>query len=62
MIPLRQSVHCLDFDRSEVSPTQLTLKFLCLFRVCFKKILPTYNSSRLSSDMGHLIVAIDQHI
>lgn len=50
------------FYRSEVSPAQLTLKFLCLFRVCSKNILPTINSSCLSSYMGHLIFFIDQNL
>lgn len=50
------------FDRSEVNPVQLTLKFLCLFRVCSRNIFPTTNSSCLSLDMGRLIYAIDQHL
>lgn len=50
------------FDCSEVSPTQLTLKFLGLLQVCSRNILPTKNYSCLSSDMGQLIFAIEIHV
>lgn len=40
---------------------QLTMKFLCLFKLCFCNIFPTSNASCLSSDMGNLTYAIDKH-
>lgn len=38
------------------------MKFPYLFRLCSHIIFPTSNASCFSSDMGHLIYAIDKHL
>ena len=49
------------FGRQSMTPTWFTMKFHCLYRLCGSNILPTTNTSQVSSSMGKLIFIIDQH-
>lgn len=50
------------FGHSEIGHAQLTLKYLCLFCVCYRNVFHTSNASCLSIEMGNLLYAIDKQL